>query len=52
MDKVLALPDDEDFVIIAIEVEDVLTFGEECTPVVDAAIPRAVEAVLVELESQ
>lgn len=45
----LPLPDDEDFVIIAIEVEDVLTFGEECTPEVAAAIPRAVEAVLAEL---
>jgi len=45
----LPLPDDEDFVIIAIEVEDVLTFGEECTPAVAAAIPRAVEAVLAEL---
>ena len=46
----LTLPKDEDFVIIAIEVEDVLTFGEECTPTVEAAIPRAVEAVLAELE--
>ena len=46
----LTLPKDEDFVIIAIEAEDVLTFGEECTPTVEAAIPRAVEAVLAELE--
>lgn len=45
----LTLPKDEDFVIIAIEAEDVLTFGEECTPTVEAAIPRAVEAVLAEL---
>lgn len=45
----LPLPGDENFVIIAIEVEDVLTFGEECTPAVAAAIPRAVEAVLAEL---
>ncbi len=45
----LTLPNDEDFIIIAIEVEDVLTFGEECTPTVEAAIPRAVEAVLTEL---
>ncbi len=45
----LTLPKDEDFIIIAIEVEDVLTFGEECTPTVEAAIPRAVEAVLTEL---
>ena len=46
----LTLPDDEHFVIIAIEVEDVLTFGEECTPAVEEAIPQAVEAVLAELE--
>jgi hydrogenase maturation protease len=47
----MALPDDESISIIAIEVEDVLTFGESCTPVVTAAIPRAVEAVLAELET-
>jgi len=46
----MMLPDDEHFVIIAIEVEDVLTFGEECTPTVEKAIPQAVEAVLAELE--
>ena len=45
----MVLPDDEDIVIIAVEVEDVLTFGETCTPAVAAAIPRAVEAVLAEL---
>jgi len=47
----LMLPDDEAIVIIAIEVEDVLTFGETCTPAVAAAIPRAVEMVLAELEA-
>jgi hydrogenase maturation protease len=46
----MTLPDDEFISIIAIEVEDVLTFGETCTPVVAAAIPRAVEAVLANLE--
>jgi hypothetical protein len=30
----------------------VLTFDEECTPTVEAAIPRAVEAVLAELEGK
>lgn len=45
----LVLPDDEDIVIIAIEVEDVLTFSETCTPVVMDAIPHAVEVVLDEL---
>ncbi len=49
---VLTLPTDEDFVIIVIKVEDVLTFSEECTPAVAAAIPRAVEAVLAELEER
>jgi hydrogenase maturation protease len=45
----MSLPDDEAITIIAIEVEDVLTFGEECTPQVAVAIPRAVETVLAEL---
>jgi Ni,Fe-hydrogenase maturation factor len=45
----MALAEDESIVIIAIEVEDVLTFGEMCTPAVAAAIPRAVETVLDEL---
>lgn len=46
----MTLPEDESLVIIGIEVEDVLTFGEECTPAVVEAIPRAVEAVLAELD--
>ena len=45
----LVLPDDDDLIIIAIEAEDVLTFGEGCTSAVAAAIPRAAEAVLAEL---
>ena len=45
----LVLPDDGDILIIAVEVEDVLTFGETCTPAVSAAIPLAVDAVLAEL---
>jgi len=40
------LPADEDILLVAIEVEDILTFGEECTPAVAAAIPRAVQDVL------
>lgn len=47
----MVLPDDEAIVIIAIEAEDVLIFGEVCTPAVATAIPRAVEAVLAELEA-
>ena len=42
----LALPDDQAVVIVAVEAEDVLTFGESCTPAVAAAIPRAAEMVL------
>ena len=48
----LTLPKDEDFVIIAIEVEDVINFAEACTPVVQEAIPRAVDTVIAELESE
>lgn len=46
----LTLPADEDFIIVAIEVEDVLTFGEECTSAVEQAISRAVEVVLAQLD--
>jgi len=46
----LTLPDDENFVIIAIEVEDPFTFGEGCTPAVEKAVPRAVDAVLAEVK--
>ncbi len=37
------------FVIIAIEAKDVITFGEGCTPEVEAAIPKAADAALGEL---
>jgi hydrogenase maturation protease len=47
----MSLPEDRAITIIAVQVEDVLTWGEECTPPVAAAIPRAVEAVLAELET-
>ena len=46
----MALPEDQEITIIAIQADDVQTLGEECTPSVTAAIPRAVEAVLTELE--
>jgi hydrogenase maturation protease len=42
----MALPTDEAMEIIAVEVDDVLTFGEGCTPSVEAAIPEAVQLVL------
>ena len=45
------LPTDENIRLIGIEAEDVLTFAEQCTPAVEAAIPQAVQAVLEELEA-
>jgi hydrogenase maturation protease len=42
----LALPEDGAITIVAVEVEDVLTFGEVCTSQVQAAIPRAVQMVM------
>jgi hydrogenase maturation protease len=44
----MALPDDQNILILAVEVVDVLTFGEECTPEVAEAIPRIARAVLTE----
>lgn len=46
----MALPADPNLTLLAVEVEDVLTFDERCTPTVALAIPRAVEAVLAELD--
>jgi hydrogenase maturation protease len=46
----MALPADPNLTLLAVEVEDVLTFDERCTPIVALAIPRAVEAVLAELD--
>ena len=45
----LRLP--RDITVVAVEVQDVTTFGEECTPVVQAAISTAVDMVLQELKS-
>ncbi|GAB6187521.1 hydrogenase maturation protease [Thermopirellula anaerolimosa] len=41
----LVLPTDDRLVLVAVEAADILTFGEACTPAVEAAIPHAVEAV-------
>jgi hydrogenase maturation protease len=46
----MALPDADEVLIVAIEAQDVLTFGEACTPAVAAAVPRAAELVLGLLE--
>ena len=45
----MALPPDDAITIIAVEAEDVLTFGEALMPAVASALPDAVEAVLAEL---
>jgi len=45
------LPDDEQILLVGIEVEDIVNFGENCTPSVQAAVPRAVEDVLRALDS-
>ena len=40
------LPPDEAVALVAIEAADILNFGEQLTPEVEAAIPRAVRLVL------
>jgi hydrogenase maturation protease len=47
----MLLPDDDAITIIGVEVEDILTFGETCTPRVEAAISRIVQIVLAEISS-
>ena len=46
----VSLPKNEDILLVGIEAEDILTFGEQCTPAVEASIPRAVGAVMEALE--
>jgi len=46
----LHLPRDADILLVGIEAEDILSFGEECTPAVEAAIAPAVEEVLLILQ--
>jgi len=40
------LPGNRHIQLVGIEAQDILNFGEVCTPAVDAAIPKAVDAVL------
>ncbi|MBN1177707.1 MAG: hydrogenase maturation protease [Anaerolineae bacterium] len=42
----LPLPPDEAIVILAMEVADVLTFGEACTPPVRVALPHLIDLIL------
>ena len=46
----LAMP--KQIIILAIEVKEVTTFGETCSPEVEAAIPVAVSKVLQELQEE
>jgi len=46
------LPENEDILLVGIETADITTFGEACTPEVEAALPRAVEAVLAALDEK
>jgi hydrogenase maturation protease len=41
-----ALPADDQILLVGIEALDILTFGDQLTPEVEQAIPRAVEVVL------
>ena len=41
-----SLPASDDVLLVGVEVSDVETFGEACTPLVRAAIPRAAATVL------
>jgi hydrogenase maturation protease len=40
------LPADDQVRLVGIEAEDVVNFGEQCTPAVAAAIPRAIQEVV------
>jgi hydrogenase maturation protease len=46
----LRLPPNEGILIFGIEAEDVVNFGETCTPAVSAAVPQAVAEVLAALD--
>ena len=46
------LPSDDRLSVVAVEVEDVETFGEQLTPAVEVAVERAAEQVLTELARQ
>ena len=47
----LHLPRDEDILLVGVEAEDILSFGEQCTPAVAAAIGPAAEEVVRAVES-
>jgi len=41
-----ALPENRSIRLVGIEADDILTFGEDCTPAVRAAVSRAADTVL------
>jgi hydrogenase maturation protease len=45
------LPANQDILLIGVEAENVVDFAERCTPAVQMAIPRAVQAVIEALDS-
>ena len=47
----VSLPADENVRLVGIEAEDIINFSEQCTPAVEAAIPRAVQEVVQVLDS-
>lgn len=50
--KRLGLEMPKEIVIFAIEVQDVINFGEKCTPEVERVIPKVVEMVAEEVENR
>jgi hydrogenase maturation protease len=44
------LPADDAILLVGVEADDILTFGEHCTPAVEAAIPLVVRGVLEALD--
>jgi hydrogenase maturation protease len=43
------LPLPQEIIIFAVEVEDVETFGETCSPAVEVAIPKCAEQIIAKL---
>jgi hydrogenase maturation protease len=50
--KMLSLAMPREITILAVEAEDITSFGEKCTPEVEKAIPKAVKMVLQELNAE
>ena len=48
----LHLPEDRDILLVGIEAEDILNFGETCTPAVGASVPLAVADVQQVLQTR